>query len=387
MNIRNNLSQLINKRILLITEVVFGSGDFFAAKKLITQLLNDGEGISIDWMIYTPRGREKEIADKIIDFKNSTISSSLTIGIILKNSIISKSNFNISQHIDLILFYPTMHYMSPIDFQYLKNLNVPMVQVKEYDGMKLLHHMPNKAEIVCLSSGFNGLGLFLDDYQQQYPDKLNNAPLNLDQTGRELFLSYLSSEHTSVVNDVNFIKYFQIVLKISSAAKSIDIITNTNPLSKEEEIIEYAWEHGFSTVTYLKNDKNQLQVKKSWMSPSEIIDERELRIIDPYPLRPEQVKSLMMIAHPLQNLTGDQSLSEAISFSSLSKNIFPFYQMMYWKVDMFENWLRLATSCLGNKSKYVELLAFMQKKAVIDINKFVDLWVKNNEIIYRAAYS
>jgi hypothetical protein len=371
----SDLSCLSNKRILLITEVAFGSGDFFAAKKLIRQLEKSCPSIKIDWLIRSPKNR-KDVASKVEDARK-TFGENISVSQLDTNA---KLDIGLYDTSNLVLMFPTVHYLQPYDFEKLKSIGVPMLQVHEYDAIPLLHHLANKDELASVNTGFDGLGLFLEDMQshdltlKQDALQLGNTKLDLN---REIFFSYLNLDEASVSNEANFSNFAHIAIDVADPEKSIDIIANSPFSFLDKAFISDAWNHGFSEIVFIKKAKDGAVEEHRIQSPRKSEDNKQLRIIDPFPLSHQQMLALMAHAHPFQQITGDQSLSEVMSLPTVEKGVFPFYQMMDWKSGLHKNWSKLAASYLGKDSPYVQLLELTARKKKLDTDGFSSIWHEN----------
>lgn len=414
----NNLAQNLLKRLCLFTEVIYGSGDFYAAQKLIFSLLKYNPDIEIQWVIIAPETRMdtheritattrklennitfsqqqqhrnphfsiptdaakyKDINDKIIE-AGKILGKNVTITLQLLKYSIDTSKL---KNMDMILFYPTIHYLNTYNFRRLQKLQVPLLQVYEYDGIPILHHLPNKSELPCVPSGFGGLGLFLEQIEPQKL-ALNTLPLVLQSIfspDKEVFFSYLGPKTRQVINGADFETFSKIAMKIADPAKSVDIITNSHPAVIDNEFTGWALEHGFSEIYYVKKAKDGQLISDLVYTSSNKNNGRQLRLVNVFPLTNNQMLTMMAHTHPLVQVTGDQSLSEVIALAQLKAGVFPFYQMMEWKLGLYHNWLELAIAHLGNEISYVKLLKLIQAKKSIDPNEFGKVWLENQQLI------
>ncbi|MGQ3890567.1 hypothetical protein [Legionella sp. CNM-4043-24] len=380
------LPYLENKSLLLMTEVSYGFGDFFAAKKMIRQLNSLCPGLTIHWQIRTFHNRMSDIAHKVEELKK-IFSDAVAIelmGFEDQMSPVARSD------IDLILFYPTIGLLSPAHFQQFKAWHVPMLQVNAYDRIDVLSVLPNIAELSTVNTGFDGLGLFLDDVSHgpQVPDleSILPEPFRLDPRNT-LFFSYTAQDTRHAINAADFNHYVKIALDIAAPDQCVDVVANSPGNSLAADFHKYVWEHGFSEIQYLSRDKNRQIRTRVYSSPSAYLSPKVLRIMDPFPLTPQQMQALMIYAHPFQQATGEQSLSEMMSLSSIGKAVFPFYQTLSWNVGLHENWCLMAEACLGKNSAYVRLLQSTASGKEIDIQGFSQTWRDNQSDILADARS
>lgn len=376
----NRLPPNLPKNILIITEVIYGSGDIYAAAKLI-KTLGQNPDQKIHWLILRHSNRQ-DVAAKVADIQLE-LSGNTRIDLRVEG-LLNPSDY-LGTH--LILLYPTVHYLSSYNFNQLKSLNVPILQVHEYDNMDSLHHLPYRFQLACVKSGFSGLGIFLEPVEQTKligcAQKIFPTNLNVfNQADRVTYFSYSPSllDSKDASNDATFQNYYKIVIAITAQDQSVDIITNSDSSLIDRDLLQVAWDLDFSEVLFLQKQKDLSDYKTLFQrqSPRPTKKFRQLRLINGFPFSQQQMQAVMFSCHPLIQCTGDQSLSEVMSLGAQNSLKFPFYLTMFWKNDLYRNWLELCSALLGRKSKYVELLKMLAPGATLDSNAFVNVW-KNNE--------
>lgn len=372
---------LENKKLLFITEITYGLGDFFAAKKVLTLLASQCPDLKIHWLIRAAENRT-DIPQKINNAK-TTFNENITVELINMNQEIATYD-----DVHLIVFFPTAPSLSTFQFQSLQSLNIPLLQLHEYDLLPLLHEFvhhgfADRDSLPVATTGFDGLGLFLEEMDHLQPNAIESilpAPFSLNNQN-ELFLSYVNHADLCVSNHADFTHYMNIVLRIAPSQKSVDVVANTKNVTLDTSFKNDAWDHGFSEIIWIEYDPNNQIIQHSSKSPRRFAAPRQLRIMNPFPLDSQQMQSLMIYAHPLQQVTGDQSLSELFSISALNRGIFPFYQIMKWKQGVHKNWLETAKFCLGKSNAYVRLLESIGNEKTLDSVEFAQIWIENQETI------
>ena len=360
------------KNILIMTEVIYGFGDFFAAKKVINQLQQTYPDWEIQWLVRSPKSR-KDVPGRIEEAKKS-FTSNVTV---ILGEIKQKINIEPYRDCSLILLFPTVHHISLYDAQQLNSLKAKKIQIHEYDAITLLHHLIDLTEI---NTGFDGMGLFLDDLQQfdlSYASDTIIAPVRLNPA-HEMFFSYLNQETEAVVNEVSFNNFAHVAINIAAPEKSVDIITNSPLSTLDSDFNTVVWDHGFTEIIYIKKDKDNKLIENVTHSPRPDNGGKQLRIINPFPISQQHMQILMANAHPFLQTTGDQSLSEVMSVASLGKGAFPFYQIMHWKSGLHANWLQTTKAILGNGSPYVKLLGMTGQGNKVDTLEITEFWNKNH---------
>jgi hypothetical protein len=363
---------LSGKSIIVYTEVYIGSGDFFAAKKLIQTIEKEAKGVTIHWILSVPKSREDVTAKK----EQAIQELGENVHVMQRYSEHALKIDHIKQ-CDLVLMYPTAHYLKLNDYKLLKAYGAPVIQKHEYDSMPTNYNPVYKSELTCVNTGFDGLGLnFADLTKIDAPKTVANvltAPHDL-KPELQLFFGYGSSDVNSQINHASVTNYLSIALEISDPNKSVDVVLNGGTHFLTSEVALLAWTQGFSEISILTKNKEgqvQEQVKKN---PVATVTERRLRLMDIFPITNEQMLALMSSAHPFMFTTGDQSLAEVLSVATLKRGVFPFYQTLYWKENLTQHWQQLAHAYLGKKSYYVKMLEMVARKKDFVVNDFVALW-------------
>lgn len=366
------LARVQHPGIIIYTEVFYGSGDFFAAKKLIQQLEANDQHVTLTWIIYHPRQR-KDVSDRVQQ-ACSEFSDRVTTIILQEGQKIDKQQIS---RCDLILFYPTIHYLELFNFQLLQQYHVPIIQMHEHDAIDLDHQLIFKSEVIPVNTGFSGLGLNFESVTQN-ESLLSSIYTDMQpyQREHELLFSYLNNDGSSVVNHVNFTNYLTIALGLVDATRSVDVICNTPLLHANADIKSLAIARGFNQlITIEKNNDDDV---KMHVSDLQVVAKRAaaktLRVINPFPVSHPVMLAVIAAAHPFMQVTGDQSLGEVLSVANNGRGVFPFYQCMHWKRALIENWISYAEGCLGNASPYVKLLKVTALSEEWEISQFSKDW-------------
>lgn len=370
-----SLDHLNGKSILLLTELVYGNGDFYAAKKLILQLHEHAPRTKVYWLIVAERDRA-DAQEKVNTVIGENIGY-LRIKLQYNDKLI---NTRFCNYADLVLLFPTVHYLNNVDFEILRSYKKPILQVYEYDGVPSLHQLDFKSELGIASSGFNGLGLFLDNLQRTH----FNPPRYYDANALTFF-SYVNLDNQSCVNESSVDNYLRIALQLAGPNQSVDLIANT-PFSRfADDTFSFAWSLGFTEIRRLSYHPTGGLEQNSLFNPTPFGQAKLLRLINPFPLSNKELREVLAVAHPFMQLTGDQTLSEALSLGSLQKGVFPFYQMMFWKNDLFTHWQSYAENLLGAKHPYLVLLNKLQKNKELNIPEVVTYWQEQEKAIVEGS--
>jgi hypothetical protein len=371
---------LDNKSFVLITESSYGLGDFFASLKMIKHLRSTVPTVQIKWFITSIQARDALTSR--IKTAREELGDGVPISFFKLADEIDWSLLNTKT--DLILLFPTVHDILPRNFQRLRALNAPIIQLHEYDALERLYQLPNKYEVAVVTTGFSGLGLFLEDYIQSQTllpiEEILPQPYALSAK-RTLFFSYQNLEVNEQFNEATFADYARIALSIAAPGLPIDLVANSMTDELQSEFFQLAWELDFSGVALISKNKKGEYIERVITSPRMSDNEKTLRIINPFPLSAQQMQSLMACAHPLQQVTGDQSFSESLSCSFQGKAVVPFYQTMRWKTGVFHNWLSYAEQELGPDSAYVSLIKKMAPKVPFDPVEFAAFWASHQQEI------
>lgn len=363
---------LADKTIIVYTDVFFGSGDFFAAKKMINKITSEAKNVTIHWVISAPENRQ-DVTAKIDQALNEFGEHVHVKQINPKHAL----RIDHIKHCDLILLYPTVHHLRLHNFKVLKAYGVPIIQMHEYDCMPTNYSVTYKSEIACVNTGFNGLGLNFEDLSkidaQNLVATILPAPHAL-KPEQQLFFGYCSPDIPAQVNHASVANYLNIALEISDPSKSVDVVLNGGTSFLTSEVALIAWTQGFSEISIVTKNKEGLYEEKSKVNPAATVAPRRLRLLDIFPIQNQQMLALMSAAHPFIYTTGDQSFAETLSVASLKRGVFPFYQTLYWKELLVENWQHLARVFLNKKSYYIKMLEMAALKKDFVVADFIDMW-------------
>ena len=330
--------------IVVLTHIVEETkGDFFAGLRLVKVLLQENH--NVEWILKVD---VPEILDQLpINFfenKNCKIY-------ILKNDENCNSNIvSLKEELakrDVLISYPTILTLKIDEYSQLKESGVNLILISEYGFDKKLTEYDikfqkmienlEKHDITFFSTGISSesLGIFKlekDDFDR-IPNTLLELPsenqlitealigksssditkqdLDTYHRNHALFFSYTNTEVRNHDKDLAIFAYFCVryTLALKSNKKNIDIIGrfNENSIGFLQNLLNNLW----------KADRNNICT---------------IRLVNPYPLK---YMTMLFFLRQSQNdenpvaVTGDQSLSEAISIG----NIFVYHAPL-WKMNI-----------------------------------------------------
>lgn len=401
------------KNLVFITHAPQGTlGDPSSALKLIEAMKKKyGESLNVHLIVnvkpeYLPK--VKGIVPKNVRFTPIQLSS-------LERNFTQKENPKLNELLrrsDSIILYPTPHHFTAEQLGEIKAFGKCVVAATEYD----IDIIRNKEGLLLLRGinyigtglgnnirGKKNVGLFLTDENTQKKShwissiddpkdvKLRNFILKIDETqaphqdlpereesyfnSHDLYFGYynnLDSQYSnSLVGPYEFIetcilksikknagsvpKVIDIIAPVSMNPKGLSTITNIDEIIKEILL-------NFDNVTveyYRKDDAGELKCVKK-----EGAGELTLRIINGFPIAQTTMNYLMKGSDPLCMVTGDQSISEAIS----NEKIF-LYQIMDWKHAFFKELVKTAENYFGAESKLSQFLTLQVKSTSIESKK------------------
>lgn len=370
--------------LILVTEAVYGSGDFFAGLKwLKSAQINDQLSIwnnsKILWFIAAPESRP-DMAENINKYKD-TLPNVTIIHLTQWNDLI---NHDLSAvNAKAIIMFPSVHEMSLLCFEYLKKMNVPILHINGNDETAEMHSLIYKSQVARAHGGFSGLGMFMESNIILTPENDSKSMYlqNLvSQSHSTTFFSYLNKSSGDAINQSTIENFVRNAIPIADNKNSINFITNSEPLELYQKLRHFFYGHKFSDVEIITfDDLGNVDTLK--LGCSKVGPQKTLRLINIYPLSNAQMLFAAAHSHPFIQVTGSESLSEILSLSRLGFPKFPFYQTMYWAQHFVEGWIKTATTILGKDSSYVELLNLVSEKNEFDSKKFVSIWKNKSDSI------
>lgn len=413
-------------------------GDPSAAAKLIKDLKErNGASLELSIILIVEPEHEKKVCDLFKDLDVTLLTMSnlvlpdafddypeLQDKAVLCDKILRGTNG--------LIFFPTFHKLIKEDLDYLLGYNKPYFIITEYDLIDTNQDIQNSllgdaaATSLVINTGFgsNAKGIFCTQEQNTSNNKTalseissetdrafcdllyhSQDPNNYHQE-HQLFLGYynqLDMEYDgSPVNPMLFIESglatvskdtnvvdFVIPFKtesdlVSKTELNLENTSDSNNESKEEPpILRYKSKETICEY-FVQNPKLVEDYliefwKKHTSGVMECVERRGegkklLRFINGFPFTPNTMDKLMKASNELVLVTGDQTLSEAISHEKI-----PIYQTMDWKSELFENLIDVVKSGLGEKSVLLDFLYMQHCAAVTDRAYFVKTLLTDKE--------
>lgn len=308
---------------------------------------------------------------------------------------------------DLIIPYPTPHFLSENIANLLADTMRPVISLAEYDYDIEFQHLKKRAvEVVpgsvFLSSGLKegNLGIYVEKYgghSQIHPTDSSKLPNDLMLGDKQLYFGYfnkLSNSYTGATPS----RFIAFAIH-SSQKKEVDIILplqspeipNINPENKGSILeapsfikdlegfnqlqIAYMRPAPYPIIYLLYQREGEKLVEKE-ISEEEFEEQKNksdkiIRVINPFPLHKDSMRALVEASEPINLLTGDQSFSEALSLSKII-----FYQAMPWKRKFYEA-LIMASQKYSTLHQWLKMV----DKSSTPIKSLTDFYEKNKEAL------
>jgi hypothetical protein len=316
---------------------------------------------------------------------------------------------------DGIVIYPTPHFLSQSEYLTVKKLEKPIFNANEYDFDLKYNFSPRLAQRSSVRMGWIGLyppifdnyfdtglsgtnrksmGIFLSDEEKQshYLSKIqeedglkvrnllfgNEGGADLQQSENDYFNSH--DMYFGYFNNLNslgrkfkttpmgFLDFSIARSKGKSegvSSKNIDIImpirsdgTHANTQKMFEHIKKYDPEQ--YTFEYYEKKEGELKCTQKYGNGDTVV-----RIINGFPFQADTMAQLMRASDPFTMVTGNQSLSEAISYGKI-----PFYQVMTWTTRVPSSFIESIGKHLGEGSLLQEYFKSFSGENSIDIASF-----------------
>lgn len=259
-----------------------------------------------------------------------------------------------------ILYAPLFPFKTVIQStnEYAKLRDVPCVLISEYGAG---HKYPNQ-NAINTGAALNECGLFLPDYQPHTSSDQDNAkwggqPITDVAKDAQIYFSYLNNRE---IGDPNPAKFKQELLGYLCFATSAAVLSNkempTRIFSRITDDIFKSYLEALKARAATLFPGVQFSIcyqDARYMVPDPPLDDSkkirtmEVNLYNPFPLQHDTMIAMMQTCKEQGNpvyITGDQSLSEAISIGG------PFlYQCMSWKENSLNGLRRRAevTGCDG----------------------------------------
>jgi hypothetical protein len=371
----DTLPNIQSRTMTVITAVPYGSfGDPSAGCKLIGNMQTNYPNIRFKWLVIpieSPNFILENYTDRLNSDTLETYKLTKTDEILNHHELLSIS--------DLIVSFPTHHWITN-QHQFLYGLGVPVISVMEYDSNiydEVKRKTPFEPAIngpIVLQTGLNSkaLGIFLsnskppsraeliDRLEQiknngSHPDsaKLNilfgKNSANEYLSSNNYYFGYFNKEDHSVhprckVNPTEFMMAaIHKARTINPDIKQIDFMIRSENIQHLQLLLNKLHSKHINAKVCFYNDDTYSEIS-NLESSSESSFNLTIRVINPFPTKPETFQALQILSDPFCALTGDQSFSEGLD------KIF-FYQAMRWKMRLFESFLDIVKACCGNNSE------------------------------------
>lgn len=267
---------------------------------------------------------------------------------------------------------------------------LPLTCILEYGYIssellaKAQHDFPN---LHFLQTGVmqNSCGIYLEDYSKDPPHRqLQKLPEHVKNLlGTELinqgayfnhhalFVGYYNqSVDRAMNNNISAQRFVQSIAELSihdvtvSGKSNVDILLPFSLNQVSELDMTRLGELGFSQVIFqsdngkidnffIPDHKNRVMISSVRIRYFTIVDLpiKTLRIIQLPRMSETEFQALVAAAHPFVMCTGDQSLSEVLSKSTVSPISYglPYYQIMHWKLNAFMEFYEQVKSVCGDE--------------------------------------
>jgi hypothetical protein len=403
----DTLPNIQSRTMTVITAVPYGSfGDPSAGCKLIGNMQTNYPNIRFKWLVIpieSPNFILENYTDRLNSDTLETYKLTKTDEILNHHELLSIS--------DLIVSFPTHHWITN-QHQFLYGLGVPVISVMEYDSNiydEVKRKTPFEPAIngpIVLQTGLNSkaLGIFLsnskppsraeliDRLEQiknngSHPDsaKLNilfgKNSANEYLSSNNYYFGYFNKEDHSVhprckVNPTEFMMAaIHKARTINPDIKQIDFMIRSENIQHLQLLLNKLHSKHINAKVCFYNDDTYSEIS-NLESSSESSFNLTIRVINPFPTKPETFQALQILSDPFCALTGDQSFSEGLD------KIF-FYQAMSWKMRLFESFLDIVKEHCGEESALYLFYAMQINKDKIDLHvlfeKLTDLYIQNNK--------
>ncbi|NRA44892.1 MAG: hypothetical protein HRU09_08055 [Oligoflexales bacterium] len=320
----------------------------------------------------------------------------------------------------VFISFPTFHYLSKEDVDFLDSFDAEYVRCTEYDFKESQREGITRPDLRLFETGLrpDRLGIFLEQPNFLSLTDVNSiskddaglrsflANTNINWSKENLFFGYFNKEVSqeqpgSWSNLVNYASLAGIVAMLDSAEKGQALEANiVVPATKEqfteiETALKYLLYSSHSYASKLKPILNKLSIEYFQIPKDETATVKKskgpvIRIINPFPLAKQSMLSMLQMSHVFAGLTGDQSLSEGIQYGKI-----PFYQIMHWKSD-FHKYMTQYLQDHGEESTLADFVGqfttrssitsdFLLKQA-LQVHSHQENWAKDMQKISEHIY-
>lgn len=217
------------------------------------------------------------------------------------------------------------------------------------------------------------------------------------QKTHQLFFGYFNAmDLESSANDVNVAMFIESSLHlVSPQVRTVDFVLpikfqgaktyqQEGRYKQVQELLAYFKQNpklieGYRIEFWYKNSGEMQRFPVSDLEQKEEADTKVIRIINGFPFLPDTMNILMKASDELVMVTGDQSVSEAIS----NNKIF-IYQTMWWKELLWESLLDLVKE-IQAESKYYQFLKMQGDYRNNDLPVFKQFLLENKTEICQGS--
>ncbi|KTD11697.1 hypothetical protein Lgra_1155 [Legionella gratiana] len=293
---------------------------------------------------------------------------------------------------DLIILYPTPHFFDYSSALLIGKTKKRVLAFGEYDIDLDYQHQYRSTFFstvvgsVFLSTGVSekSIGIYLNEHAPSrknlwdliHPEDSSKLPKDLRQ-GQGLYFGYFNkiADSCTGATPARFIAF---AAHNSPYQKEIDIIMplqtkDATHCSQESTMRALSESHfvenlrGFNQVLiayfppasgaplyliYHPGEGTHSEISKEEFENQQNGSDKIIRLFNPFPLQQQSMEAFLEISESVNLLTGDQSISEALSFTKI-----PFYQAMSWKKHFYESLIDVAKKgALTTLQRWFELV-------------------------------
>ncbi|QLZ70781.1 hypothetical protein FOLKNPGA_03600 [Legionella sp. PC1000] len=276
---------------------------------------------------------------------------------------------------DLIILYPTPHFLNLTTATLITDIMARskksgVISLVEYD-YDILHQHNSKGFVntvagslyVSTGIGEQCLGIYINEqspskenlFQRLHETDRAKLPRDLNQN-EGLYFGYFNKIGGSKTgaNPARFIafaahnspekKQVDVVIPLLPGGSDVHVENKIDALLEKkfmDDIKDFnkvviSYSHAGAT-RYFVYQKNEDQLVAKEIDEGEYETQKNdadkvIRVINPFPLHPQSMHALMETSKAVNLVTGDQSLSEALSLAKI-----PFYQAMSWKKKLYDS--------------------------------------------------
>ena len=341
-----NISSESKKIVMLTSMAGHTLGDASAASKFMKELQQSD--FEFYWII--------QKSDRRFNYPD-LIPDNVALIVVSNWEIIKQKPFKpFLEEMNYKIAFPTFHYLTEDQTEFLSSLEGKYVRITEYDFME---DLSTPYDVITLKTGFckTCLGIMQKKIETNLPSgKLGDLYDILKKNGKEFYFGYFNkweeNEYSgSYSNLVNFVTLVILMEAIKPRSNKPTYILTTasdssplNHISKIYQKISKSLNSDeldpkireklkklkirFSSGINIHQSKSSINEELG----SQTADPFLFHIINPFPLPPTDLPFFLKNSSFLTGLTGDQSLSEGIQLDKLI-----YYQVMDWKKDLAIN--------------------------------------------------